>query len=150
MRLGIYTFGDLRPDPVTGTIVNGRERMAQMLEMARLADEAGLDLIGVGEHHGLDYVNSATAAQIAAMAAVTRRIRLTSATTLIATADPVRTFQEFATADLVSKRRVEIIVGRGAFNDNYSLFGFDMADYDALFMEKLDLLDKLNRSDHVT
>jgi alkanesulfonate monooxygenase SsuD/methylene tetrahydromethanopterin reductase-like flavin-dependent oxidoreductase (luciferase family) len=150
MRLGIYTFGDLRPDPVTGATLSGTERMRQMLEMAKLADEAGLDLIGVGEHHGLDYVNSAMATTLAAMAAVTKRIRLTSATTLIATADPVRTFQEFATADLVSGGRAEIIVGRGAFSDNYPLFGFDMADYDALFIEKLGLLEELNNASQVT
>ncbi|PSJ57449.1 LLM class flavin-dependent oxidoreductase [Kumtagia ephedrae] len=150
MRLGIYTFGDLRPDPVTGKTISPAERMAQMMEMAKLADEAGLDLIGVGEHHGLDYVNSATAVQLAAIGTVTKRIRLSSATTLIATADPVRTFQEFATADLLSGGRVEIIVGRGAFNDNYALFGHDMADYDALFVEKLDLLERLNTSERIT
>jgi alkanesulfonate monooxygenase SsuD/methylene tetrahydromethanopterin reductase-like flavin-dependent oxidoreductase (luciferase family) len=124
--------------------------MDQMMAMARLADEAGLDVLGVGEHHGLRYVNSATATMIAAMAAVTKRIRFTSGTTLISTADPVRIFQEFATADLVSHGRVEIIVGRGAFTDQFGLFGFDMQDYDELFTEKLALLLQLNASERVT
>src|SRR5271155_596380 len=137
MELGVYTFGDLVPDLKTGRAVSGQERMRQMLEMAKLADEVGLDLLGVGEHHSLRYVNSATATMIAARAAVTKRIRLTSASTLISTADPVRTFQEFATADLVSNGRVEIIVGRGAFLDNFPLFGFDLDHYDELFTEKL-------------
>jgi alkanesulfonate monooxygenase SsuD/methylene tetrahydromethanopterin reductase-like flavin-dependent oxidoreductase (luciferase family) len=150
MELGIYTFGDLVADPHTGRTVSGRERMRQMLDLARLADEAGLDIIGVGEHHGLGFVNSATATIIAAMAAVTTRTRLTSASTLLSTADPVRTFQEFATADLVSAGRVEIIFGRGAFTDNFPLFGFDLKDYDALFLEKLGLFAQLNAGDRVT
>jgi alkanesulfonate monooxygenase SsuD/methylene tetrahydromethanopterin reductase-like flavin-dependent oxidoreductase (luciferase family) len=150
MELGLYTFGDIVADPQTGTKVSGAQRMRQMLEMAQVADEAGLDIIGVGEHHGLGFVNSATAATLSAMAAVTSRIRLTSATTLLSTADPVRTFQEFATADLVSDGRVELIFGRGAFTDNFPLFGFDTKDYDALFLEKLDLFAKLNASERVT
>lgn len=150
MELGIYTFGDIVPDPHTGSRPTPSERMRQMLDMAKLADDVGLDIIGVGEHHGLGFVNSATATTIAAMAAVTKRIRLTSASTLLSTADPVRTFQEFSTADLVSSGRVEIIFGRGAFTDNFPLFGFDMKDYDALFAEKLSLFAKLNESDRVT
>jgi len=150
MELGFYTFGDLVADPHTGRTISGPERMRQLLELARLADEAGLDIIGVGEHHGLNFVNSATAATIAAMAAVTKRIRLTSASTLLGTADPVRTFQEFATADLVSNGRVEIIFGRGAFTDNFPLFGYDLEDYDALFSEKLGLFGELNAKERVT
>ncbi|OEO31027.1 hypothetical protein VW23_018225 [Devosia insulae DS-56] len=150
MELGIYTFGDIVADPHTGRKPSPSERMRQMLDMAKLADNVGLDVIGVGEHHGLGFVNSATATTIAAMAAVTKRIRLTSASTLLSTADPVRTFQEFSTADLVSGGRVEIIFGRGAFTDNFPLFGFEMKDYDALFAEKLGLFAKLNDADHVT
>ena len=150
MELGLYTFGDLVADPRTGTAVSARDRMRQMLELARLADAAGLDIIGVGEHHALKYVNSATATILAAMAAVTRRIRLTSASTSISTADPVRTFQEFATADLVSDGRVEIIFGRGAFTDNFPLFGYKLEDYDALFLEKLALFAELNDHERVT
>jgi len=150
MELGIYTFGDLVADPHTGRKPPPVERMRQMLDMAKLADEAGLDIIGVGEHHGLGFVNSATATTIAAMAAVTSRIRLTSASTLLSTADPVRTFQEFATADLVSGGRVEIIFGRGAFTDNFPLFGLDLKDYDALFAEKFGLFAELNDDERVT
>lgn len=150
MELGIYTFGDIVADPHTGRKPSPAERMRQMLDMARLADDVGLDVIGVGEHHGLGFVNSATATTIAAMAAQTRRIRLTSASTLLSTADPVRTFQEFATADLVSGGRVEIIFGRGAFTDNFPLFGYEMKDYDALFAEKLALFAELNDSERVT
>ncbi len=150
MELGIYTFGDIVANPKSKTAVSGQERMRQMIEMAKIADEAGLDILGVGEHHSLKFVNSATATTIAAMAAVTKRIRLTSATTLLSTADPVRTFQEFATVDLISNGRVEIIFGRGAFTDNFPLFGFDIDDYDALFMEKLGLFAELNTNERVT
>lgn len=150
MELGIYTFGDLVADPHTGRTVSSQERMRQMLELAKLADQAGLDIIGVGEHHGLGFVNSATATTLSAMAAVTSRIRLTSASTLLGTADPVRTYQEFATADLVSNGRIELIFGRGAFTESYPLFGFDLADYDALFEEKLDLFERLNAQTRVT
>jgi alkanesulfonate monooxygenase SsuD/methylene tetrahydromethanopterin reductase-like flavin-dependent oxidoreductase (luciferase family) len=150
MELGVYTFGDLTPHPGTGLTVSAQERMRQMLELARVADELGLDVFGVGEHHSLRHVNSATATTLAAMAAVTRRIRLTSASTSISTADPVRTFQEFATADLVSGGRVELIFGRGAFTDNFPLFGYDLKDYDALFSEKLGLFARLNAQERVT
>ncbi|MEQ9946395.1 LLM class flavin-dependent oxidoreductase [Pectobacterium aroidearum] len=150
MELGIYTFGDLVADPHTGRTVSGQERMWQMLELAKLADQAGLDVIGVGEHHGIAFVNSATATTIAAMGAITHRIRLTSASTLLGTADPVRTYQEFATADLISGGRVELIFGRGAFTESFPLFGYALEDYDALFEEKLELFDLLNTQPRVT
>ena len=150
MELGLYTFGDLVINPKTGSKVSAQERTKQMLEMAVIADEAGLDILGVGEHHGLNFVNSATATTLSAMAAITKNIRLTSATTLLSTADPVRTFQEFATADLISGGRVELIFGRGAFTDNFPLFGFDTKDYDALFMEKFRLFETLNTHEKVT
>ena len=150
MGLGIYTFGDIVADPHTGKASSPQQRMDQILETAKLADAAGLDVFGVGEHHSLRYVNSATAAMLAAIGAVTQRIRLTSASTSISTADPVRTFQEFATADLASHGRVEIIFGRGAFTDNFPLFGYDLKDYDALFVEKLGLFAELNAHERVT
>jgi alkanesulfonate monooxygenase SsuD/methylene tetrahydromethanopterin reductase-like flavin-dependent oxidoreductase (luciferase family) len=150
LELGLYTFGDLVADPHTGKHVSPEERMHQMLRMAQLADDAGLDIFGVGEHHGLSYVNSATATMVAAMAAVTKRIRLTSASTSISTADPVRTFAEFATADLVSRGRVELVFGRGAFTDNFPLFGFSLDDYDALFVEKVALFAELNAHPRVS
>lgn len=150
MELGIYTFGDIVADPHTGKKPTSIERTRQLMDMARLADDAGLDVIGVGEHHGLGFVNSATATLISGMAASTKRIRFTSASTLLSTADPVRTFQEFSMADLVSGGRVEIIFGRGAFNDNFPLFGYDMKDYDALFAEKLELFELLNSNERVS
>jgi alkanesulfonate monooxygenase SsuD/methylene tetrahydromethanopterin reductase-like flavin-dependent oxidoreductase (luciferase family) len=150
MDLGIYTFGDLTPNPHSKTGVSPRERMEQMLALARFCDEAGLDIVGVGEHHSAQFVNSATATTIAAMAAITKRIRLTSATTLLSTVDPVRTFEEFATADVISNGRVELIFGRGAFTDNFPLFGFDLKDYRELFNEKLELFAALNSRKRVT
>src|SRR5271166_6984137 len=145
MELGVYTFGDLTANPRTGRFPAAKERMRQMIDMAILADEAGLDIVGVGEHHGVGFVNSATAVTIAAMAQATKQIRLTSAVTLLSTADPVRTFQEFATADLISDGRVELIFGRGAFTESFPLFGFDLKDYDALFAEKLGLFAENQR-----
>ena len=150
MELGFYTFGDLVADPKTGRTYSAKERMRQLLDLARLTEDAGLDVLGVGEHHGLNFVNSSTATTLAAMAAITKRIRLTSATTLLSTADPVRTFQDFATVDLVSDGRAELIFGRGAYADNFPLFGFDTKDYDALFVEKLALFAQLNTQERVT
>jgi alkanesulfonate monooxygenase SsuD/methylene tetrahydromethanopterin reductase-like flavin-dependent oxidoreductase (luciferase family) len=124
--------------------------MDEVIAAAKLADEAGLDMFAVGEHHRRDFTVSATATVLAAVAAVTTRIRLSSASTLLSTADPVRTFQEFATVDLISGGRTEIIVGRGALTDGFPLFGFDLKDYDALFAEKLGLLMALNKSERVT
>jgi alkanesulfonate monooxygenase SsuD/methylene tetrahydromethanopterin reductase-like flavin-dependent oxidoreductase (luciferase family) len=150
MELGLYTFGDRIADPRTGRVPSAPERMRQMLDLAKLADDAGLDVFGVGEHHALRYVNSATATLISAMAAITERIRFTSASTSISTADPVRTFQELAMADLVSEGRVEVIFGRGAFTDNFPLFGFRLEDYDTLFVEKVELFEALNAHERVT
>ncbi|WP_313807854.1 LLM class flavin-dependent oxidoreductase [Sphingobium sp.] len=150
MELGFYTFADIFPDPHTGVSATPTQRMQELLELARLCDETGIDILGLGEHHGLEYVNSATATTIAAMAAATTRLRFTSATTLLSTADPVRTFQEFTTADLVSGGRVEIMFGRGGFTNNFSLFGYNLDDYDQLFAEKLDLFAQLNAQERVT
>ena len=150
MELGIYSFGDLVTNPVSGTKITSQERMKQMLETAQMADDWGLDILGIGEHHSLKFVNSATATTLSAMAAITKRIRLTSSTTLLSTADPLRIFQEFATADLISGGRIELIFGRGAFTDNFPLFGFDLKDYDALFMEKLNLFSLLNSNEKVS
>jgi alkanesulfonate monooxygenase SsuD/methylene tetrahydromethanopterin reductase-like flavin-dependent oxidoreductase (luciferase family) len=151
MELGIYTFGDLVPDPVTGKpVITPKQRMDDVLAMAKLADEAGLDVFGLGEHHTPEYTVSATATVLAAAAAVTKRIRLTSASTLLSTADPVRMFEEFATVDLISGGRAEIIAGRGAFIEGFALFGYELKDYDALFAEKLGLLMALNTSERVT
>jgi probable LLM family oxidoreductase len=150
MELGLYTFGDITPDPATGRAISVSQRYAEILAAAKLADEAGLDVFGIGEHHRLDIAISSPAAVMAAIATATKRIRLTSAVTILSTLDPVRVFQDFATVDLVSGGRAEIIAGRGAYIESFALFGEDMADYDALFAEKLDLLLKLNESERVT
>jgi len=150
MELGLYTFGDSTPDPGTGRAIGVPQRYAEILAAAKLADEAGLDVFGIGEHHRLDIPISSPAAVMAAIAAATKRIRLTSAVTILSTLDPVRVFQDFATVDLLSGGRAEIIAGRGAYIESFALFGEDMADYDALFAEKLDLLLKLNERERVT
>jgi probable LLM family oxidoreductase len=150
MEIGIYTFGDITPDPNTGRAISIPRRYAEILAAAKLADEAGLDVFGVGEHHRLDISISSPAAIMAAIAGGTKRIRLTSAVTILSTLDPVRVFQDFATVDLLSGGRAEVIVGRGAYIESFALFGHDLADYDAIFAEKLDLLLKLNDSERVT
>jgi alkanesulfonate monooxygenase SsuD/methylene tetrahydromethanopterin reductase-like flavin-dependent oxidoreductase (luciferase family) len=150
MELGIYTFGDITPDPNTGCAISTTERYAEILAAAKLADEAGLHVFGIGEHHRLDIPISSPAVVMAAIAGITKRIRLRSAVTVLSTLDPVRVFQDFATADLVSGGRAELIAGRGAYIESFSLFGDDFAKYDELFSEKLDLLLKLNDSDRVT
>lgn len=151
MELGIYSFGDLVPDPRSGAVrVSPQERMGEVLAMAQLADQAGLDLFGLGEHHAPDYTVSATATVLAGIASSTKQIRLTSASTLLSTADPVRTFEEFATVDLISGGRAEIIAGRGAYTDGFALFGYNLNDYDALFAEKIQLLMAINRSEQLT
>lgn len=150
MELGIYTFGDITPDPNTGCAISTAERYAEILAAAKFADEAGLHVFGIGEHHRLDLPISSPAVVMAAIAGITKRIRLSSAVTVLSTLDPVRVFQDFATADLVSGGRAELIAGRGAYIESFSLFGDDFAKYDELFAEKLDLLLKLNDSDRVT
>ena len=124
--------------------------MAEILAAAKLADASGLDVFAVGEHHRLDMAVVATSAVLAAIAAVTQRIRLASAVTILSTADPVLVFEDFATIDLISGGRAEIIVGRGIFTESFPLFGYDLADYDDLFAEKLKLLMQLNAAERVT
>jgi probable LLM family oxidoreductase len=150
VELGLYTFGDITPDPGTGRAISAAQRYGEIIAAAQLADQAGLDVFGIGEHHRLDIPISSPAPVMAAIAAGTKQIRLTSAVTVLSTLDPVRVFQDFATVDLLSAGRAEIIAGRGAFMESFPLFGHDMADYDALFVEKLDLLLKLNDRERVT
>ena len=150
MELGLYTFGDITADPATGRAAGVEQRYAEIVAAAKLADEAGLDVFGIGEHHRLDVAISSPAVVMAAIAGVTQRIRLTSAVTVLSTLDPVRVFQDFATVDLLSSGRAELIAGRGAYLESFPLFGADMEQYDALFAEKLDLLLHLDRSEHVT
>ena len=150
MEFGLYTFGDLVADPGTGRAVSAGQRLHDIVAAARLADEAGLDVFGVGEHHRLDFAVSSPAVLLAAIAAETRRIRLTSAVTVLSAADPVRVFEDVATLDLLSGGRAELIVGRGVFPEPFPLFGVDVADYDGLFDEKFDLLSALGRSERVS
>ncbi len=150
MELGIYTFGDCTIDPETGSRISPRERMRRLLEEVELADQAGLDVFGVGEHHRPEYIASAPSVILAAAAARTSRIRLTSAVTVLSSDDPVRVFQQFATLDLISDGRAEIMVGRGSFLESFPLFGYDLSDYDELFEEKLLLLLELREQERIT
>src|SRR5919108_1209258 len=150
MELGIYTFAETTPDPRTGRTVTPRQRLADLLEEIELADELGLDVFGVGEHHRPEFAVSAPAVVLGAAAARTERIRLTSAVSVLSSDDPVRVFQDFATLDLLSGGRAEIMAGRGSFIESFPLFGYDLDDYDALFAEKLGLLLKVRAEEHVT
>ncbi|GGG26873.1 LLM class flavin-dependent oxidoreductase [Paenibacillus abyssi] len=149
-EFGLYTFGELLPDPQTGKTISARQRLAEIIEAAKLADEAGLDVFGLGEHHRLDFAVSAPPVVMAAIAQVTKRIRLTTATTVLSTVDPVRLFEDFATLDLLSDGRAEITAGRGAFVESFPLFGYDLNDYEELFAEKIELLLQLAAEDRVT
>src|SRR5213075_2025066 len=136
--------------PETHRTISAHERVQRLLEEIELADKVGLDVYGLGEHHRREFVVSAPAVVLAAAAARTKRIRLTSAVSVISSDDPVRVFQSFATLDLVSNGRAEIMAGRGSFTESFPLFGYDLDDYDDLFAEKLDLLLKLRDSERVT
>jgi probable LLM family oxidoreductase len=140
MELGLFTFAELTPDPTTGRTLAPAERLRNLLEEIELADQVGLDVYGVGEHHRPDYAVSAPAVVLAAAAERTRRIRLTSAVSVLGSDDPLRVFQDFATLDLLSGGRAEIMAGRGSFVESFPLFGLDLRHYDTLFAEKLDLL----------
>jgi probable LLM family oxidoreductase len=144
MEIGMYTFADIGPT------ISAGQRLNNLIEEIELADQVGLDVYGVGEHHRPDYAASAPAIVLAAAAARTKNIRLTSAVTVLSSDDPVRVYQNFATLDLLSNGRAEIMVGRGSFIESYPLFGYDLNDYDVLFSEKLDLLLKLREQEHVS
>lgn len=150
MEIGITTFAENTPDPETGKLLSPHERMMNLMEEIELADQLGLDVFSVGEHHRPDFIVSAPAAVLAAAAVKTKNIRLSSAVTVLSSDDPVRVFQAFAHVDLLSKGRAEIIAGRGSFIESYPLFGYDLKDYDSLFAEKLELLLELNRNEKVT
>jgi probable LLM family oxidoreductase len=149
-ELGIYHFGELSPDPVTGRPPTPGARLRDLIEQAKVADEVGLDIFAVGEHHRSDFAVSAPAVVLAAMAASTRNITLSSAVTVLSSDDPVRVFQQFATLDLISGGRAEIIAGRGSYLESFPLFGYDLDDYSELFADKLDLLLRLREQNPVT
>lgn len=148
MEIGIYSFAETRFD-AAGRQPEAGTRLTELLEEIELADQVGLDVFGVGEHHRPDYAVSAPAIVLAAAAARTERIRLTSAVSVLSSDDPIRVFQDFATLDLISGGRAEIMAGRGSFVESFPLFGYDLADYDTLFAEKLDLLLTVRESERV-
>jgi probable LLM family oxidoreductase len=147
-ELGLYTFGDITPE--LGGSITPRQRLLDVVEEARLADEVGLDVFAVGEHHRADFPISVPAVVLAAIAERTTDIRLSSAVNVLSSDDPVRVFQQFATLDLLSGGRAEIMAGRGSFTESFPLFGYDLADYDSLFAEKLELLLAIRASERVT
>jgi len=149
MQIGIDSFGAVISDPGTGLNLSPVQRMQNLLEEIELADHVGLDVFGIGEHHRAEFLDSAPAIILSAAASRTKNIRLSSAVTVLSAADPVRVFQEFATLDLISHGRAEIVAGRGSFVDSFPLFGFRLEDYDELFAEKLDLLLKIREDTHV-
>lgn len=150
MEIGISTFAERTPDPLTGNTVSPHQRMKDLLEEVELMDQVGLDVFAVGEHHRPDFIASSPAVILAAAAARTKKIRLSSAVTVLSSDDPVRVFQDFATLDLISDGRAEIMAGRGSFIESFPLFGYSLDDYDALFEEKLDLLVQLTKTEKLS
>lgn len=150
MEIGISTFVETTPDVETGEVISHAQRIREVVDEIILADQVGLDVFGVGEHHREDYAASNPAIILAAAAPQTKNIRLTSAVTVLSSADPVRVFQDFATLDGISNGRAEIMAGRGSFIESFPLFGYDLQDYDELFEEKLELLLKIRDSEKVT
>ena len=149
MQIGIDSFAAVISDPETGTTMSPAERLGNLIEEIEMADQVGLDSFGIGEHHRAEYLDSAPVVLLAAAAARTKQIRLTSAVTVLSADDPVRVFQNFATLDLISNGRAEMVVGRGSFGEAYPLFGLAFEDYDSLFVEKLDLLLEIRENIHV-
>jgi len=150
MELGISTFVELTPDQQTGKTISPQQRMQDLIEEIELADQAGLEAFAIGEHHRPDFIASAPAVILGAAAVKTKNIKLSSAVTVLSSDDPVRVFQDFATVDLLSSGRAEIMAGRGSFIESFPLFGYDLEDYDELFTEKLELLLKINASEKVS
>ncbi|MBB4079879.1 putative LLM family oxidoreductase [Lewinella aquimaris] len=150
MEIGFDSFGSAVVDETTGKVLHAEKSMTDLLDRIVHADRMGIDVFGMGEHHRPDYFDSSPVTILAAAAARTERIRLTSAVTVLSAADPVRVFQSFATLDLIAKGRAEMVVGRGSFIDAFPLFGYDMKDYNELFTEKLDLLLKIRDNERVT
>lgn len=147
-EFGIYSLGERIPN-ADGNILSASERVEEIVQIAKMADQSGLDVFGIGEHHRLDFVTSSYAMILAAIARETKNIKLTSALSVISTADPVRVFEDFSTLDLISGGRAEIILGRGAFLESFSLFGADLQQYDELFEEKLKLFMLLQEQEVV-
>lgn len=149
-EIGIYTFAEMTPDAATGATVGPAERLRDLMEEVELADQVGLDVFAVGEHHRPDFAVSAPAVVLAAAAARTKNIQLSSAVSVLSSDDPLRVFQQFATLDLLSGGRAEIMAGRGSFTESFPLFGYDLADYDRLFTDKLAQLLKVRAGQRFT
>lgn len=150
MEIGIYTFADVGTDLSTGKMITGGQRMKNLMEEIELADQVGLDVFAIGEHHRPDYLVSAPAVVLGAAAVRTKNIKLSSAVTVLSSDDPVRVFQSFATVDLLSSGRAEVMAGRGSFIESFPLFGYQLEDYDSLFSEKLEMLIKLNEKEKIS
>lgn len=149
-EIGLYSFAERTPDPHTGKMISSTQRLQNLIETVELAEQVGLDVFALGEHHRPDFVSSSPAVILAAIAARTERIRLSSAVTVLSSDDPVRVFQDFATLDLLSQGRAEIMAGRGSFIESFPLFGYDLQNYNSLFAEKLELLLKIRESERIT
>lgn len=150
MEFGIGMFGDLGLQSSTNEFKSAQQRFAEMIEEIKLADELGIDVVAMGEHHRADYAVASTEVFLAALSSVTKHIKLASGVTVLSSADPVKVFQDYATLDLLSNGRAEIIAGRGSFTESFPLYGYDLWDYDELFVEKLDLLLRLNKEPKIT
>lgn len=150
MEVGALTFGEVTTDPRTGYMPSPRQRVLNTIEQARIADQVGLDVFGIGEHHRSDFIASATSVLLGGAATVTERIRLASAVTVLSSDDPVRVYEQYATLDLLSEGRAEIMAGRGSYTESFPLFGYDLQDYNDLFDEKLDLLLTIRSQNPVT
>lgn len=150
VEFGIGMFGDVQIDEKTGYIQSAQQRLGEIVEEVKLMDKLGLDFFGIGEHHREDYAVASPEIFLASLSTVTQRIKLGSAVSVISSTDPVKLFQDFATVDLLSKGRAEIMAGRGSFIESFPLFGLDLKDYDALFDEKLRLLVQLNQEKTIT
>ena len=150
MQIGVYTFVENTPDPATKQMLSPAQRLRDLIEEVELADQVGLEVFGIGEHHRPDFLGSAPPMLLAAAAARTKTIRLSSAVTVLSSDDPVRVYQQYSTLDLLSGGRAEIMAGRGSFIESFPLFGYDLNDYDSLFAEKLELLVKIRDSERVT
>src|SRR6187455_2104951 len=150
MEIGIYTFADITPNPSSDKQFSAHQRLKDLMEEIELAEQVGLDIFAVGEHHRPDYAVSSPAVVLAAAAMRTKKIRLSSAVSVLSSDDPVRVFQDFSTLDLLSEGRAEIMAGRGSFIESFPLFGYDLKDYDELFSEKLELLLAVRDNERVT
>ena len=149
IEFGLMTFADMAPETVSEKGTNAHQRIQNLLEEVKLADELGIDVFGLGEHHRDDYSVSSPTTVLGAAAAITKDIKLSSAVTVLSSDDPVRVYQQFATIDLISGGRAEIMAGRGSFIESFPLFGYDLGDYNELFEEKLELLLEINKSEKV-